>query len=63
MILPKTATPAAVAFAGAKLKGVYGGLAGAVSCSALVALTPSSVGTHHDMDGGKGDPIARHGME
>ncbi|MCT6590885.1 DUF4150 domain-containing protein [Pantoea dispersa] len=57
------ATIGVTSFAGAKLGGVYGGLAGAVVGSALVALTPSSVGTRHDMDGGKGDPIARHGME
>ncbi len=46
---------------GAKLGGLVGGLAG-VSVGGLLAQMPDSVGKKHDMDGGSGDPVARHGM-
>ncbi|MFB6324850.1 PAAR-like domain-containing protein [Pantoea deleyi] len=51
------------ALIGGKTGGLYGGLGGALLGGALIALTPESVGKKHDMDGGVGDPIARHGME
>ncbi|WP_312046496.1 PAAR-like domain-containing protein [Erwinia sp.] len=46
---------------GAKMGGLVGGVAG-LSVGGLLAQLPDSVGKKHDMDGGKGDPVARHGM-
>ncbi|AYH05895.1 DUF4150 domain-containing protein [Pectobacterium parmentieri] len=53
----------ATTYAGTKMGGIYGGIGGALLGGALVTLTASSVGTRHEMDGGKGDPITRHGMD
>jgi hypothetical protein len=56
-------TIGATTYAGAQLGGVYGGIGGALLGGALVTLTPSSIGIRHDLDGGQGNAIARHGMD